>query len=306
MNSKGMVIIMAMDYIVRAIGAGGNVKVSVITARETVERARQIHKTLPVGTAALGRTLCAASMMGNAMKEEKGSLTIQIKGGGPLGTITAVSDHTGNVKGYLQNPAVDLPLKENGKLDVGTAVGTNGILAVIKDIGLESPFIGQVELLSGEIADDIAVYFTESEQIGTACALGVLVDRDQSVRAAGGYLLQAMPGADDAVITKLENVVMSAGPITKMLDSGMTPEEITSRLLGPIGEFQILSRNEVGYVCDCTKERVERALISMGTAELTALIKEQKKAEITCQFCDRVYNFNESDLDNLLKNAKKA
>ena len=294
-----------MDCIVRAMSEDGNVKVSIITARDTVERARQIHKTLPVGTAALGRTLCAASMMGDLLKEEKGSLTIQIKGGGPLGTITAVADHSGNVKGYLQNPAVDLPLKENGKLDVGKAVGQDGILTVIKDIGLKQPFIGQVELLSGEIADDIAVYFTESEQIGTACALGVLVDRDQKVKEAGGYILQAMPGADDSVVSQLEKAVLSAGPMTAMLDRGMTPEEILVRLLGAIG-YHILSCKGVGYVCDCSKERVERALLSMGRTELSALTEEQEHAEVTCQFCDKVYSFTKDDLGKLLKSAKKA
>ncbi len=295
-----------MDYLIRAISKDGDVRISVVTSRETAERARTIHRTLPVGTAALGRTLCAASMMGDALKEEKGSVTIQIKGGGPLGTITAVADHEGNVKGYLQNPAVDLPLKENGKLDVSGAVGSDGILTVIKDLGLKQPFIGQVGLLSGEIADDIAVYFTESEQIGTACALGVLVDRDQSVKAAGGYILQAMPGASDAVVTKLENAVLRAGLITKMLDSGLLPEEIADRLLSEIGPYSILSKREIGYICDCSKERVERALLSMGKGELGAMISEQNHAEVTCQFCDQVYRFSKEDLEKLLKNAKKA
>ncbi|MDP4108693.1 MAG: Hsp33 family molecular chaperone HslO [Bacillota bacterium] len=294
-----------MDYLIRAINEDGTVKATAITAKDIVERARQIHKTLPVGTAALGRTLCAASMMGDALKEDDASLTVQIKGGGPLGTVTAVADNLGNVKGYLQNPAVDLPLNENGKLDVGRAVGSDGVLTVIKDLGLKQPFIGQVSLLSGEIADDIAVYYTESEQIGTACALGVLIDRDQSVKAAGGYILQAMPGADDSVISVLEKAVLDAGPVTKMLDGGMTPEEILNILLKNVGPYRILMKREAAYVCGCTQERVERALISMGQSELLSLINDQKQAEITCQFCDRVYRFSEDQLRLLLKNSKK-
>ena len=207
-----------MDQLVRAITAGGGVKAVAVTARELTEQARNIHRTLPTATAALGRTLAAAAMMGNALKEDAASLTLQIKGGGPLGTVLAVSDPLGCVRGYVQNPQTDLPLRPDGKLDVGGAVGCEGTLTVIKDLGMKEPYIGSVGLLGGEIAEDLAAYFVESEQIPTACALGVLVDRDQSVRAAGGYIIQLLPGAEEGVIAQVEQGVLSAGPVTALLD----------------------------------------------------------------------------------------
>ena len=200
-----------MDKLVRAITSDGAVKAVAVTTKDLTEKVRNIHKTLPVATAAIGRALAAASMMGNALKEENASLTLQIKGGGPLGTVLAVSDHLGNVRGYVQNPQVDLPLREDGKLDVGAAVGAEGTLTVIKDLGMKEPYIGSVGLLGGEIAEDLAAYFVESEQIPTACAMGVLVDRDQSVRAAGGYIVQLLPGAGEDVIAKVEGGVLAAG-----------------------------------------------------------------------------------------------
>ena len=209
-----------MDEIIRMMTGDGMVKAVAVTGKDMVERARQIHKTLPVATAALGRTLMAASMMGDMLKEKDGSVTLQIKGGGPLGAITAVSDSRGNPRGYLQNGQVDIPRKYQGKLDVGTAVGSSGSLTVMKDMGLKEPYIGSVQLVSGEIAEDITAYFVESEQVPTACALGVLVDKDQSVAAAGGYLVQLLPGADESAIQRLEESIARLGPVTDALHGG--------------------------------------------------------------------------------------
>ena len=220
-----------MDKLVRAITADGMVQAVAVSTKELTERARNIHKSLPVATAAMGRALAAASMMGNALKEENASLTLQIKGGGPLGTVLAVSDARGNVRGYIQNPHVDLPLREDGKLNVGAAVGAEGTLTVIKDLCMKEPYIGSVGLLGGEIAEDLAAYFAESEQIPTACALGVLVDRDQSVRAAGGYIIQLLPGAGEDVIAKVEGGVMAAGAVTSLLDKNSDPEALLRTVL---------------------------------------------------------------------------
>ena len=288
-----------MDQLVRAITKDGFVKAAAVTTRELTERARNIHKTLPVGTAALGRTLAAASMMGNALKAEGASLTLQIKGGGPLGTVLAVSDTEGNVRGYVQNPHVDLPLRADGKLDVGAAVGTDGALTVIKDLDMKEPYIGSVQLLGGEIAEDLAAYFVESEQIPTACALGVLVDRDQSVKAAGGYIVQLLPGADEDTIARVEGGVLAAGPVTALLERNPSPEALLRAVLSDF-EVELLETVPVSYKCYCTRDRVERALISMGVDELQSLLEEQGGCELTCQFCDRVYRFSREDLEALL------
>lgn len=288
-----------MDQIIRMIAKDAPVKASAISARELVERARNIHTLLPVATAALGRTLMAASMMGDALKEEKGALTIQIKGGGPLGTVLAVSDSEGNVRGYVQDPHVDLMEIEPGKLDVGSAVGTTGTLTVIKDIGLKEPYVGSIGLFSGEIADDIAMYFVESEQIPTACALGVLVGVDQSVTSAGGYLIQLLPGADDTVIDKIEAGVRRVGSVSRALEGGMDAESLLRAVLSDF-DLEVLETHPVEYRCYCSRERVSRALISLGREEMRAMIDEQKGAELTCQFCDAVYNFSEEELEELL------
>lgn len=291
------------DQLVRAITKDGMVKAVAVTTRELTERARQIHKTLPVATAALGRTLAAASMMGNALKEENASLTLQIKGGGPLGTVLAVSDHLGNVRGYVQNPQVDVPLREDGKLDVGRAVGADGTLTVIKDIGLKEPYIGSVGLLGGEIAEDLAAYFVESEQIPTACALGVLIDRDQSVKAAGGYIIQLLPGAGEDVIAKVEGGVMAAGAVTALLDRDPDPEALLRTVLSDF-EVEILETAPIEYKCYCSRDRVERALISMGVAELEDLLAEQGGCELGCQFCDKVYRFTDKELQAIIDQMK--
>ncbi|MGN0969112.1 MAG: Hsp33 family molecular chaperone HslO, partial [Oscillospiraceae bacterium] len=279
-----------MDQIIRMIAKDAPIKASAISGRDLVERARNIHTLLPVATAALGRTLMGASMIGDTMKEENAALTLQIKGGGPLGTVLAVSDSQGNVRGYVQNPHVELMEKEPGKLDVGAAVGTNGTLTVIKDLGLKEPYVGSIGLFSGEIADDIAMYFVESEQIPTACALGVLVGVDQSVTSAGGYLIQLLPGADDSVIDKIEAGVRRVGSVSRALESGMDAESLLRAVLSDF-DLEVLETHPVEYRCYCSRDRVSRALISMGREELRAMIDEQGSAELTCQFCDAVYKF---------------
>lgn len=292
------------DRLVRAITADGMVKATAVTTRELTERARQIHKTLPVVTAALGRTLAAASMMGNALKSEGASLSIQVRGGGPVGAIVAISDSEGNVRGYAEHPQVDLPLRSDGKLDVGAAVGCDGTLTVIKDLHMKEPYIGSVQLLGGEIAEDIAQYFVESEQIPTACALGVLVGRDQSVRCAGGYLIQLLPGAGEDIISKVEAGVYAAGAVTKLLTANDDPEAMLRTVLSDF-ELEVLETAPVAYHCTCSRNRVERALLSLGAEELQQLIDEQGQAELTCQFCDQVHRFSGEDLRRILERARK-
>lgn len=293
-----------MDEIVRVIAKDAPIKALAITGTALVERARQIHDAWPVATAALGRLLMAASMMGDMLKEEKGSVTLRVRGGGPLGTLTAVSDSEGNVRGYVQNPAVDVPRKAHAKLDVGAAVGSDGELTVIKDMGMKEPYVGSVQLVGGEIAEDIAAYYVESEQIPTACALGVLIAPDQSVQVAGGYLIQLMPGADEAVISAVERGIAQVGAVTAALDRGDDALELLRQVLSDF-ELEILETAPVEYRCYCSRERVSRALISMGRDELEKLIAEQHGAELTCQFCDRVYQFTEEELQSLLDEATK-
>ncbi len=287
------------DQLVRAITSDGMVKAVAVSTRDLTERARNIHKTLPVATAALSRTLAAASMLGNALKEQQGSVTLQIKGGGPLGSILAVSDCEGNVRGYVQNPQVDLPLRSDGKLNVGAAVGGDGTLTVMRDLGLKEPYIGSVELLSGEIAEDLAAYFVESEQIPTACALGVLVERDQSVRAAGGYIIQLLPGAGEDIISRVEQGVLAAGQVTGLLDKNPDPETMLKTVLSDF-DLEILETSPIEYRCYCSRERVTKALISLGADELEKIIREQGGAELTCQFCDRVHRFTAQELQALV------
>ena len=287
------------DQLIRAISQDGLIKVSAVSTRDLTERARQIHKTLPVATAALGRLLAGASMMGNALKEEAASLTLQIKGGGPLGTLLAVSDHEGNVRGTVETPAVDIPLREDGKLDVGTAVGNQGTLTVIRDLRMKEPYVGSVGLLWGEIAEDIALYFVESEQIPTACGLGVLVDRDQSVLSAGGYLVQLLPGAGEETAERLEASLRAAGPVTELLKADPDPEALLRAALPGLA-LEVLEKRPIAYRCDCSRERMERALISLGREELRAMIDEQGSAELTCRFCDNVQRFSREELEALL------
>lgn len=292
------------DQLVRAISGDGMVKAVAVSTRGITERARQIHKTLPVATAALGRTLAACSMMGNALKGDGASLTLQIKGGGPLGTILAVSDNAGNVRGTVDNPQVDLPLRSNGKLDVGAAVGCDGTLTVIRDLNMREPYVGSVNLLGGEIAEDLAAYFVESEQIPTACGLGVLVDRDQSVLCAGGYLIQLLPGAGEDVITKVEGGILAAGQVTALLTAEEDAESLLRRVL-PDFELEILEKTPIEYKCFCSRERMERALISLGPQELRTIIDEQGEATLTCRFCDSVQHFSRGELEEMLAGMQK-
>ena len=291
-----------MDQLVRVIAKDAPIKAMAISGTSLVERARQIHDTWPVATAALGRLLMAASMMGNMLKEQDGSVTLRVKGDGPLGTVLAVSDSMGNVRGYVENPAVDVPRKSHAKLDVGSAVGPGGTLTVVKDLGLKEPYVGSIQLISGEIAEDIAAYFVESEQIPTACALGVLISPDQTVRAAGGYLIQLLPGADESVISAIERGVARVGAVSAQLDRGLGPVELLQDVLSDF-QLEMLETSPVEYRCYCSRERVSRALISIGRDELRSMIDKQGSAELTCQFCDKVYHFSRSDLEALLQEA---
>lgn len=290
------------DQILRGTAGGGAIRFSAINGRNMVQRAREIHNSSPVATAALGRTLLAASLLGNDLKTEGNSLTIRVSGGGPLGNIVVVSDENGWVRGYCHRPLLDLPLRPDGKLDVGSAVGTDGSLTVIKDIGLKDPYVGQVELRSGEIAEDITAYLAESEQVPSACALGVLVDRDFSVKRAGGYIISLLPGVKDDVITKLEICLAKAKPVTTYLNEGYTLREMMEKVLEGF-ECNFLLEEEVGYRCTCSRERTREILLSLGREELENLHREQETAEVTCQFCDAVYTFSYEDMEDLLKNA---
>lgn len=292
-----------MDRRIRAITTDAAIQMTAIETTQMVERARNIHRTLPLATAALGRTLTITSILGGQLKVDDGSVTVQVRGDGPLGTIVCVADSDGNARGYLQNPAVDLPLRPDGKLAVGMGVG-QGHLMVIKDIGLKDPVTGTVELVNGEIAEDVTRYFAESEQIPSACALGVLVNQDQSVRQAGGYLVQLLPGAVDADIDRLEQNIAKAGSMTGMLDSGMSLEDIVRAVLDGF-TVQFLDETPVGYRCACNEAKVTRALISLGEQELLQMAGEDKPTEITCQFCDKVYTFSPADLRDLAANARK-
>ena len=292
------------DRLVRAISKDGYVKAVAVSTRDLTERARQIHKTTPVATAALGRTLAAASMMGNALKGEGASLTLQIKGDGPLGKILTVSDNEGNVRGLVENPFVDIPLRADGKLDVGSAVGMMGNLTVIRDLNMKEPYVGSVDLLGGEIAEDLAAYFVESEQIPTACGLGVLVDRDQSVLTAGGYLIQLLPGASEDIITMVEGGIYAAGPVTELLKEDSDPESLLRRVMSDF-DLEILEKSPVEYRCFCSRERMERALISLGPEELGAMIEEQGDVTLTCQFCDNAQKFTKEELEQILEDMKK-
>ncbi len=277
----------------------GFVKAVAIRSTEMVRRGAQIQGTTPNATAAFGRALTAASMMGNMQKVENGSLTLQIRGGGPIGSITCVSDAVGNVRGFVAEPKVPLVEKYPGKLDVGATVGTDGTLTVIRDLQMKEPYVGTIQLVSGEIGDDVTAYFAQSEQTPTACALGVLVDRDHSVKVAGGYLLQLLPGAPEEVISVLERGIQRAGAVTPMLERGMTPEDILGQVCGELG-VTFLETTQVAYKCYCSRERVTRALISLGRKELQEIADEGKSFPVECQFCDTVYSFTPEDIRELL------
>ena len=292
------------DYLVRGMSMDGFVKAVAIRSTELTRRGAEIHKTTPNATAAFGRALTAASMMGNMQKVDNGSMTLQIKGDGPIGTIVCVSDPTGNVRGYVYEPNVPVVEKYPGKLDVGATVGTDGTLTVIRDLQMKEPYVGSIPLVSGEIADDVTAYFAQSEQTPTACALGVLVDTDCSVKVAGGYILQLLPGAPDETIDKLENGIKRAGAVTAMLDAGLTPEEMLGQVCGDLG-ILFMETTPVEYKCYCTRDRVEAALLSLGKKELAEIVEEGKPFPVECQFCDEKYVFTPAQIADLLKELEE-
>ncbi len=289
-----------MAKIVRTISKDAFVVASAIDALDIVSEIERIHKTSAVVTAALGRLSIAASLIGNGLKGENDSVTIRMNGGGATGILIAVSDSRGNVKSYVGNPIVELPLNRYGKLDVSGAVGKDGTLSVVKDLGLKEPYVGQVPIVSGEIAEDIANYFAVSEQIPTVCGLGVLVNPDLTVKAAGGYLIQLLPFADESCIDILEANVNKLPPVTSMLDSGMSAEDIAKSVLDGL-EPEVMDSFEVNYKCDCSKERVERALVSLGREELVKMAEEQDSTEVCCHFCDKKYVFSKDEIVTLSK-----
>ncbi len=293
-----------MARLTRALSADGSVMAMAIDSTDIAGRIEQIHETSAVVTAATGRLATAASMMGCLLKGENDTLTLRLSGGGPVGSIIAVSDSKGNVKAYPANPVVELPLNDKGKLDVAGAVGTDGYLSVIRDLGLKEPYIGQTPIVSGEIAEDITNYYAVSEQIPTVCALGVLVNPDLTVKAAGGFLVQLLPFADEKAIETIERNINGIKPVSAMIDEGMTPPDICKLLLSGL-EPEILEERMPVYRCDCSKERVERALLSMGREQLNELITEDHGTEVCCHFCEKKYRYSEDELKCLLNDASK-
>ncbi|MCF6463192.1 Hsp33 family molecular chaperone HslO [Clostridium sp. Cult1] len=287
------------DYIIRGVDKKGNIRLFVATTTQMVEEARRTHGTSPTATAALGRVLTAAAILGITMKGEKDILTFKVKGDGPIGSIIAVSTNKGQVKGYVDNPYADLPSRPDGKLDVGGIVGHNGQLAIIKDLGLKEPYIGYANLVSGEIAEDLVHYFHLSEQQPSAINLGVLVDKDISVRAAGGYILQLLPGVEDEDIDRVEEILKKAKPISTLIDQGLSPEQVMETLFGEF-EMEILEKNQIEYKCNCSRDKIEGVLLSLGKEEINSIIEEDEKAEIVCHFCNKKYNFSKDDLKKLI------
>ena len=288
-----------MGKLIRCITSDGSVAALAADSTDVVGKAEKIHVTSAVTTAALGRLLTAASLMGSNMKGTDDSLTLKVNGGGPSGSVIAVADSGGNVRGYVQNPIVEIPLNKYGKLDVGGAVGKDGYLTVMKDLGLKEPYIGQVPLVSGEIAEDITSYYAVSEQIPTVCALGVLVDRDLSVKAAGGFLIQLLPMAGESVIERLESNIEKLPSVTSMLSGGMGPMDILNRAMEGF-ELEVLDETDIAYRCNCSRERVERALVSIGKKELQKIADEDEVTELSCHFCNKKYSFSNGDVRRLL------
>ncbi len=292
-----------MGKLVRSISADGTVIMMASDTTDIVETAARIHGTSKVASAALGRLLTGTSFMGQMMKEEKGTVTLRINGGGPCGSVICVSDYLGNVKGYVVNPEVDLPLKENGKLDVGGAVGTNGYLSVMKDFGTGDPYTGQIPIVSGEIAEDITSYYAVSEQIPTVCALGVLVNPDNSIAVAGGFIIQLLPAAGDDTVEAVERCLNGLKPVTTMLASGMKPEDICVNVLNEF-EMEILDEFDISFKCDCSRNKVEKALISTGVKELEDMAKDEVTS-VSCQFCREKYDFTSADISRILIKASR-
>ncbi len=291
-----------MDYMVRAVAADDSIRAFAASTREMAEYARKAHSMTPVCTAALGRLLTGGVMMGSMMKEDRGVLTIQVKGDGPIGGITVTADSKGHAKGYVNHPGVELPLKQNGHLDVAGAVG-HGTLTVIRDLGLKEPYVGTIEMPSGELAEDLTYYFAESDQIPSAVGLGVLVDTDLSVKEAGGFIIQIMPQTPDKVITALERRLKESPSVTEMLEQGDTPEKILERILGDLG-MRTEEREEVSFYCDCSKERVSHVLSTLQMSDLQELIDDGKPVDIACNFCGRSYRFEPEELMKIAEERK--
>lgn len=291
------------DYLVRATAANNQIRAFAVTTRELVEHARSIHNTSPVATAALGRLLTAGSMMGSMMKGENDVLTLQIQCSGPIGGLTVTADSKANVKGYVNNPEVMLPPNSKGKLDVGRALDM-GVLSVIRDLGMKEPYVGQTHLVSGEIAEDLTYYYATSEQIPSAVALGVLMNKDNTVRCAGGFIIQLMPFAEESVIAKLEEKINSLNGITELLDRNMTPEEILKFVLDGF-DVEITETINTEYSCNCSKERVSKAIISIGKKDIQEMIDDNKPIEVNCHFCNTNYCFEVEELKELLKKSRR-
>ena len=291
------------DYMIRATAADGQIRAFAATTRDMVENAKNAHNTSPVATAALGRLMTAAAMMGADFRGEQGLLTLRIEGSGPLGGLLVTANGHGDVKGYAFNPDVMLPPNAQGKLDVGGSLDL-GVLSVIKDIGLKEPYVGQTQLVTGEIAEDLTYYFATSEQVPSSVALGVLMNKDNTVRQAGGFIIQLLPGASDEIIDKLEAKLSGISSITALLNAGKTPEEILTDILGEFG-LEILSKMPVQFRCDCDRSRVEKAIISIGKKEIQDMINEGREIEVNCQFCNKHYKFSVDELGDLLKKATR-
>lgn len=287
------------DYLIRAMDKTGNIRIFVATTTNMVEEARITHNTSPTATAALGRALTAAAMMGVMMKNEKDRLTLKISGDGPIGTIMMVANNKGIVKGYVDNPYADVPSREDGKLDVGRLVGRNGTITTIMDLGLKDPYVGQANLVSGEIAEDLATYYVLSEQQPSAIGLGVLVDKDISVKAAGGYIIQLLPNVSDEDINKIEEAISKTPPVSSLIDRGLSPEDIMNELLANF-EMEILDRVDISYKCDCSRERIRGVLLSIGENEIKAMIEEDGEAEVVCHFCNTKHHFSKEELEELI------
>jgi len=292
------------DYLVKAIDKDKRVRIYAATTTNLVEHARKIHATSPTATAALGRALTAGAIMGAMMKNDNDLLTLKISGGGPLGDIVIVSRNNGRVKGLVRNPFANSPSTKEGKLDVGSVVGKDGLITVIIDLGLKEPYVGQADIISGEIAEDIANYYMTSEQVPTAVALGVLVDKDTSVKASGGYILQLLPGIKDEEIEQIENSLKNIKPISTLINEGNTPEEIIRKIL-PEFEMEFIDKIDLEYKCDCNREKIEAMLVSLGKEEIENIINEDGKAEVVCHFCNTKYNFDKSELEKILLTIDK-
>jgi molecular chaperone Hsp33 len=291
------------DYIVRATAANSQIRAFAITSRDLVEEARQAHNTSPVATAALGRLLTAGSMMGIMMKGEKDILTLQIKAGGPLGGVTVTADSKGNVKGYVKNPEVIIPANSIGKLDVASAVGV-GFLNVIKDMGMKEPYVGQTALQTSEIAEDLTYYFVTSEQVPSSVGLGVLMEHNNTVKQAGGFIIQLMPFAEEEVISKLEAKLAEVTSVTKLLDDGLTPEMILEKILGDFEDLQIMETIPTKFYCNCSKDRVTKAIISIGKKDIKEMINDGEEIEVNCHFCNTQYKFSVEDLKEIYNKSK--